>query len=105
MVGDGRKLRLGRQPLPSQKRGQTLSCYIPRWAVERLEELAAAERLTRNKLVGRILVDYVATSSGPVRDAAGRGDRPSPGGSGGRAADPARMPTHHDLRSGPEGAE
>lgn len=60
MVRSERDRRLGRPPAPVGQRGTTLNCYIPQWAVDRLTELAHGQRLTRNKLVGRILIDYIA---------------------------------------------
>lgn len=60
-----KRARRGRQPLPETTRGETLSCYIPRWAVDRLQELAEGEDLSRNMLVRRILLDYLAPEGGP----------------------------------------
>ena len=64
-MGDTRGGRRGRQPLPPADRGETLSCYLPRWAVERLGELADGAHLSRNMLVRRILMDYVSTAGVP----------------------------------------
>lgn len=61
--------RLGRPPVPEEQRGTTLNCYIPQRVVERLTELARGQRLTRNKLVGRILSDYVAAIDRECRSA------------------------------------
>ncbi len=61
-IGEARQARRGRQPLPATTRGETLSCYIPRWAVDRLQELADGEQLSRNMLVRRILIDYLVAT-------------------------------------------
>ena len=66
-----RRGQRGRQPLPEDKRGETLSCYIPRWAVDRLQRQAEGEQLSRNMLVRRILLDYLGAADG-----ASAGDRP-----------------------------
>lgn len=58
--------RRGRQPLPPADRGETLSCYLPRWAVQRLGELADDAQLSRNMLVRQILMDYVG-APGDIR--------------------------------------
>ena len=70
-TGAIRRGQRGRQPLPEEKRGETLSCYIPRWAVDRLQQLADGEQLSRNMLVRRVLLDYLSAA-----EAASEGDRP-----------------------------
>lgn len=52
--------RRGRQPLPMDERGETISCYLPRWAILQLGECAEGVHLSRNKLVRQILIEYLA---------------------------------------------
>jgi hypothetical protein len=52
--------RRGRQPLPPEDRGDTISCYLPRWAIDQLAHRADGARLSRNKLVRHIVMDYLA---------------------------------------------
>jgi len=56
----GRDTRRGRQPLPTEDRGETISCYLPRWAILQLGERADGVQLSRNKLVRQIVIDYLA---------------------------------------------
>lgn len=67
-VGAAPAARRGRHPLPDETRGETLSCYIPRWAVERLQSLADGEQLSRNMLVRRILLDYLVAAGESSED-------------------------------------
>ena len=67
MTTDARPGHRGRPPLPQRARGTTLSCYIPRWAIEQLQAHADREQLPRNMLVRRILLDYLA-GAGPAAD-------------------------------------
>ena len=71
VTGAIRRVQRGRQPMPEEKRGETLSCYIPRWAVDQLQQLADGAQLSRNMLVRRILLDYLSTA-----EAASEGGRP-----------------------------
>ena len=55
--------------MPETTRGETLSCYIPRWAIDRLQQQAEGEQLSRNMLVRRILLDYLGAADGSQADA------------------------------------
>jgi len=75
-----REARRGRQPLPTDDRGETISCYLPRWAILQLGERAEGVHLSRNKLVRQILIAHLADAKrGRPIDGAGtplaRGER------------------------------
>jgi len=76
----GREVRRGRHPLPTEDRGETISCYLPRWAILQLGECAEGVHLSRNKLVRQILIEYLADAKrSRLADGAGtplaRGER------------------------------
>ncbi len=66
-MNTGRPGRRGRQPLPPEDRGETISCYLPRWAVARLMERADGVQLSRNMLVRHVLLEYLERGEGQQR--------------------------------------
>jgi len=54
----GHEPRRGRQPLPMEDRGETISCYLPR-AISQLGEHADGVHLSRNKLLRQIVLQYL----------------------------------------------
>jgi hypothetical protein len=64
LMNTGRTGRRGRHPLPPEDRGETISCYLPRWAVARLVERADGVHLSRNMLVRHVLMEYLERSEG-----------------------------------------
>ena len=63
-MNTGRAGRRGRQPLPPADRGETISCYLPHWAVARLMEHADGVQLSRNMLVRHVLLEYLERAEG-----------------------------------------
>ena len=63
-MNTGRAGRRGRQPLPPEDRGETISCYLPHWAVARLMEHADGVQLSRNMLVRHVLLEYLERAEG-----------------------------------------
>ena len=50
---------LGRPPLPTEHRKDSLTCYLPVRVIERLSEIAEDRRTTRNKLMAQVLSEFV----------------------------------------------
>ena len=50
---------LGRPPLPTERRKESLTCYMSVRVIERLGEIAHDRRTTRNKLMAQVLSEFV----------------------------------------------
>ncbi len=51
---------LGRPPASGAEEKQNLTCYVSVAVIEGLTQLAEREPTTRNKLIARVLTEYVA---------------------------------------------
>ena len=81
-MASGMRRKLGRPPLPPERRKRHVSCYLAPEIVDALDHLASERRTTRNQVATAILSEHVATVS-----VGARGDRAGVCGAGSATTD------------------
>lgn len=67
--------KLGRPPLPPERRKRHVSCYLAPEIVDALDRIAGERRTTRNQVAAAMLSEQVATVSSAARGGRARAHR------------------------------